>query len=168
MCIEKEHDGLQLGTHLIVRKRIKEVMQTRVRFWMQGNETEKIKNSRSHPGPSTSSDGAPARQSYGQRRGPVVTPMARTGPPMMAPEKARYPRGIHTQYTKTERCVCLFVCLSPFSSQTAGRILIKIGMDLPLDPRDVLHILFGGYPHQGGVLIFEKLKIVGTFPYCFE
>ncbi len=31
-------------------------------------------------------------------------------------------------------------------------------MDLPMDPRDVLHILFEGYSHQGGTIL-EKLKI---------
>ncbi len=36
------------------------------------------------------------------------------------------------------------VCLLPFSSQTTGWIRTKLGMDLPLDPGNVLHILFGG------------------------
>ncbi len=67
---------------------------------------------------------------------------------------------------KTERCVCLSACLSvcllPFSSQTTGWIWTKLGMDLPMDPGNVLHILFWGYPHQGGY--DEKLKIVKTFP----
>ncbi len=38
-------------------------------------------------------------------------------------------------------------------------------MDLPLETVDVHHILFGGYPHQGGIIL-EKLKRMETFPYC--
>ncbi len=68
---------------------------------------------------------------------------------------------------KTERCVCLsvclFVCLSPFSSQTTGRTWTKLGMDLPLDHGNVLHILFWGYPHQRGYN-FGKTQNVGNFP----
>ncbi len=40
-------------------------------------------------------------------------------------------------------------------------------MDLPLDPVDVPHILFGGTPPGRGIIL-EKLKILETFPYCSE
>ena len=60
--------------------------------------------------------------------------------------------------------VCLFfVCLSPFSSQTTGWIRTKLGMHLPLHPGNVLHILFRGYPHQGGGYNFGKTQNFENF-----
>ena len=72
---------------------------------------------------------------------------------------------------KTERCVylsvCLSVCLSPFSYQTTGWIWSKLGMNFPLDHGNVLHIVFGGYPHERrGLILEKKLKTLETFPYC--
>ncbi len=73
-------------------------------------------------------------------------------------------------YVKTERfgclpiclSVCLSVCLCRFSSQSTKWIWTKIGMDLPLDPGDVLQILFWDEPPPLGIIL-EKLKYLKLF-----